>query len=138
MASLSMLGPSGISGGGPIPGQRTEMSFTGKFDYVVDFGEGSDPLRVHESRTPIAGTDGGYLNAIVGKGLPLLALIFYPSMQGDYEMRCEGSATWNNQPASVIHFSQMKGKRPRTVNDGDDVGAPSARPDGKGNPSATS
>ena len=51
------------------------------FDYVVDFGEGSDPLHVHESRTPLAGTAGGYLNAIVGN----------------------------------IHFSQMKGKRPRTV-----------------------
>jgi hypothetical protein len=91
------------------------MSFTRKFDYVVDCGEGSDPLHVQESRTALAGTDGGHLSAIVGKGLPVLALIFYPSMQGDYEMRCEGSATWNNQTAWLVHFSQMKGKRPRTV-----------------------
>jgi hypothetical protein len=52
---------------------------------------------------------------MVGKGLPVLALIFHPSMQGDYEMRCEGSATWNEQTAWVVHFRQMKGKLPRTV-----------------------
>lgn len=114
-ASLSMTGPSVVSGIGQIPGQQTEMSFTGKFDYVVDFGEKGEPLHVRENRTPLVGTDGGDLSTIVGKGLPVLALIFHPSMQGDYEMRCEGFATWNDQPAWVVHFSQMKGKRPRTV-----------------------
>jgi hypothetical protein len=115
MASLSMVGPSAVSGIGQIQDQRAEMSFTGKFDYVVDFGEKSEPLQVHEHRIPLAGTDGRDLSAIVGKGLPVLSLIFHPSMQGDYEMRCEGSATWSNQVAWVVHFSQLKGKRPRTV-----------------------
>jgi hypothetical protein len=115
MASPSMVGPSVISGIGQIPGQRTEMSFTGKFDYVVDFGKKSTPLQVREHRTALPGTDGAQLNAMVGKGLPVLALIFHPSMQGDYEMRCEGSATWNEQTAWVVHFRQMKGKLPRTV-----------------------
>jgi hypothetical protein len=113
--SVSMSGSTGITGIGPIPGQPENMSFTGKFDYIVDFGKRSEPLHVREHRAPLKGTANANLDAIVGKGLPVLALIFHPSMQGDYEMRCEGSATWNDQPAWVVYFTQKKGKRPRTV-----------------------
>jgi hypothetical protein len=115
MPSVSMAGPTGITGIGPIPGQPENMSFTGKFDYIVDFGKKSEPLHVREHRTRLKGTANANLDAIVGKGLPVLALIFHPSMQGDYEMRCEGFATWNDQPAWVVYFTQKKGKRPRTV-----------------------
>jgi hypothetical protein len=114
-ASLSMAGPTGVTGFGPIPGQPENMSFTGRFDYIVDFGKRSEPLHVREHRTPLKGTANANLDTIVGKGLPVLALIFHPSMQGDYEMRCEGSATRNDQPAWVVYFAQKKGKRPRTV-----------------------
>ena len=115
MASLSMAGPTGITGIGPVPGQPLDMFFTGKFDYVVDFGKKSEPIHIREHRTPLPGTDGGNVSAIVGKGLPVLALIFHPSLQGDYEMICEGVASWNERPAWVVHFRQRKGKRPRTV-----------------------
>jgi hypothetical protein len=57
----------------------------------------------------------GHLSSILDKGLPVLALIFHPALQGDYEMRCEGATQWNHQPAWVVHFRQMRGKRPRTV-----------------------
>jgi hypothetical protein len=113
--NVSMSGPTGVTGFGPIPGQPENMSFAGKFDYIVDFGKRSEPLHVREHRTPLKGTVDENLDAIVGKGLPVLALIFHPSMQGDYEMRCEGSATWNGQPVRVVYFRQRKGKRPRTV-----------------------
>ncbi len=96
------------------------MSFTGKFDYIVDFRKKrSEPLHVREH--PGAPRPKGPANLLtldrplLGKGLPVLALIFHPSMQGDYEMRCEGSAPWNDQPAWVVYFTQKKGKRPRTV-----------------------
>ncbi len=69
----------------------SEMFITENFDYLVDFGEQSGPLKVQETRTPLAGSDNAHLSTIVDKGLPVLALIFYPVMQGDYEMRCEGS-----------------------------------------------
>jgi hypothetical protein len=115
MASLNMAGPTGITGIGPIPGQPEEVSFTGKFDYIVDFGKRSEPLHVQEHRTPLKGTVDANLDAIVGKGLPVLALIFHPSMQGDYEMSCEGFRLWKKEPARVVYFSQRKGKRPRTV-----------------------
>jgi hypothetical protein len=92
-----------------------ELSLAAKFEYLVDFGSQSDPLNVHETRTARGATDARNLNAILDRGLPVLALIFHPGLQGDYEMRCEGSAQWNKQPAWVVHFSQRKGKRSRTV-----------------------
>lgn len=92
-----------------------ELSLAAKFDYLVDFGNQSDPLKAHETRTSRGATDVRHLSAILDRGLPVLALIFYPALQSDYEMRCEGSTQWNNQPTWVVHFSQRKGKRPRTV-----------------------
>jgi hypothetical protein len=87
----------------------------GKFDYVVDFGEQAGPLTVHESRTALDGTDVAHLSSIVDKGLPALALIFYPALRSDYEMSCEGSTRWNDRPAWVVHFRQIKDKLPRTA-----------------------
>jgi hypothetical protein len=96
----------------------SEMFVTENFDYLVDFGEQSGPLKVQETRTPLAGSDNAHLSAIVDKGLPVLALIFYPGMQSDYEMRCEGSTQWNNLPAWVVYFRQVDGVKPRTLSMG--------------------
>jgi hypothetical protein len=96
----------------------SEMFITESFDYLVDFGEQSGPLKVQETRTPLAGSDNAHLSTIVDKGLPVLALIFYPVMQGDYEMRCLGLTQWNNQPAWVVYFRQVDGMRPRTLSMG--------------------
>jgi hypothetical protein len=92
-----------------------QISVAPKFDYVVDFGKTFEPLQVHETRTPLSGTDDQHLGSILDKGLPLLALIFHPALQGDYDMYCEGAAQWNQQPAWVVHFRQRKGKRLRTL-----------------------
>ncbi len=113
--SPGMLGMSIATGTQQIGNEQTEVSITAKFDYVVDFGERSGALQVHETRTPLPGANSEHLSAILDKGLPALALIFYPALQSDYEMRCEGFTQWNNQPAWVVHFRQMKGKRPRTA-----------------------
>ncbi len=92
-----------------------QISLATKFDYLVDFGKTFEPLVVHETRTPLTGTDDEHFRSILDKGLPVLALIFHPALQGDYEMYCEGAAQWNHQAAWVVHFRQIKGKRPRTV-----------------------
>ncbi len=110
-----MLGMSIATGTQQIANELTEISISAKFDYLVDFGEKSESLKVHETRTPLAGTDDEHLGAILDKGLPVLALIFHPTLQGDYDMRCEGYTQWNNQPAWLVHFRQIKGKLPRTV-----------------------
>ncbi len=96
----------------------SEMFIIENFDYLVDFGEQSGPLKVQETRTPLAGSDNAHLSTIVDKGLPVLALIFYPEMQSDYEMRCEGFTQWNNQPAWVVYFRQVDGVKPRTLSMG--------------------
>jgi hypothetical protein len=93
------------------------------FEYLVDFGEQSGPLKLLETRKPLKGSDDSHLAAIVDKGLPAMALIFYPDLQGDYEMHCEGLGQWNNQPAWVVHFRQVDGMRPRTVSMGNAVQA---------------
>jgi hypothetical protein len=104
-----------ITGTQQIQLKPADTYFAAKFDYVVDFGKKSEPLNIHEYRKRIAGSDDRNLAAILDKGLPVLALIFHPSLQSDYEMRCEGATDWNNKPAWVVHFHQMRGKRPRTV-----------------------
>jgi len=91
-----------------------EMYWAANFAYLVDFGEQSGH-KLRETRTPLAGTYDPRLSAIVDTGLPALALIFYPALQGDYEMHCKGLAQWNGQLAWVVYFQQIKGKRPRTV-----------------------
>lgn len=91
------------------------MAIAEKFDYLVDFGAQPGPLKVHETRMPLAGSDSQNLSTIVDKGLPVMALIFYPELQRDYEMRCEGIGQWNNQPAWVVYFRQINGMRPRTL-----------------------
>jgi hypothetical protein len=80
---LGMGGPSIVTGTGQVDPQQTAMSGTAKFDYVVDFGEKSEPLNIHEYRTRLSGADKGELNAFLDKGLPVLALIFHPALQTD-------------------------------------------------------
>ena len=94
------------------------MAVAAKFDYLVDFGEQPDALKVHETRTPLNGTDDQQVRSLLDKGLPVLALIFHSNLQSDYEMRCEGFSEWNNVPAWIIYFSQIKGKRVRTLSMG--------------------
>jgi hypothetical protein len=95
-----------------------DLAVTARFDYLVDFGEQPGALKVRETRTPLVGSDDQQVRPLVDKGLPVLALIFHPELQTDYEMRCEGLSKWNNQPAWVIYFSQIKGKRVRTLSMG--------------------
>jgi len=94
------------------------MAIADNFDYLVDFGAQTGPLKIQETRTPLAGSDNSHLSTIVDKGLPVLALIFYPELQRDYEMHCEGITQWNSQPAWVVYFRQLDGMRPRTLSMG--------------------
>lgn len=91
-----------------------EMSASGYFDYLVDFGDQS-VIKVKELRTPLDSASAERLGAVLDKGIPVLALIFFPDLQRDYEMSCEGSTQWNNQPVWVVHFRQIRGKHPRTM-----------------------
>ncbi len=93
----------------------TEISTAGRFDYIVDFGAKSGAPRVHETRTPLPGTNDGHLGAVLDQGVPVLALIFSPALRDDYEMHCDGATVWKGQRAWVVHFQQRTDKTPRTV-----------------------
>jgi hypothetical protein len=75
------------------------LAINENFDYLIDFGPQAGPLKIQQTRTPLAGSDSSHLSTIVDKGLSVLALIFYPELQRDYEMHCEGLTQWNNQQA---------------------------------------
>jgi hypothetical protein len=96
----------------------SNLAINENFDYLVDFGPQTGPLKIQETRTPLVGSDNSHLSTIVDKGLPVLALIFYPELQRDYEMHCEGLTRWNNQQAWVVYFRQVDGMRPRTLSMG--------------------
>src|SRR5277367_2854645 len=91
-----------------------EVSGSGYFDFLVDFGD-QRVVKVKELRNPLDAATDKSLSGVLDKGLPVLALIFVPDLQRDYEMSCEGSAQWDGQPVWVVHFRQIKGKHPRTM-----------------------
>lgn len=86
---------------------------TSLFDYAVDFTTRSTSLTVSEARQPVGGPSFLPEDA-KDTGLPALALIFHPFYQGDYDFHCEGSDSWKNDPAWVVHFTQRKGRPSRT------------------------
>ena len=82
------------------------------FEYVVAFGPHGPPPAVQEYRKPIHGSSGDA--AGIDIGLPEMAMIFLPVMQGDYEMECEGEGAWKSAPAWVVRFQQRKDRPVRT------------------------
>ena len=91
-----------------------DFASTEDFNYFVDFAEKSGVLASHETRTPIS-KDSADMTEIRDTGLSVLALIFHPIMQDDYDMRCEGYGVWSEKPAWVVRFQQKKDKKPRTL-----------------------
>jgi hypothetical protein len=95
---------------------------TGTFDYVVVFQQTPAGMTVQESRQPNHGSR--LLTAFSqDMGLPEMALMFLPEIQGDYEMSCEGTAEWNGQRAQVVHFVHRKDKPSHTLSFRDHNGA---------------
>jgi len=90
-----------------------KVSETASYDYGVSFQQRSGGFSVDETRNVSAGGK-GLSGGPPDRGLPSLALIFHPYYQGDYDMKCEGTADWNGTPAWVIHFVQRKDKPSRT------------------------
>ena len=89
-------------------------SRTGMFDYVVLFEQTGAGTTVRESRQPKRGSR--LLTAFTQDvGLPEMALMFLPEMQGDYEITCEGAAEWNGQLALGPPFREPQRQvRPRS------------------------
>jgi hypothetical protein len=80
----------------------------GTFEYLVELTPTPWGASARETRTPTHGT---HLSpaALSGRGLPEMALIFLPGIQGDYNMQCRGQVKWEGQAAWVISFQQRPG-----------------------------
>jgi tetratricopeptide (TPR) repeat protein len=58
----------------------------------------------------------GYPDGISSKGFIMLALVFHPEMQGDFDFDCEGQAKWLGKPTWLVHFRQRP-DRPNRMQD---------------------
>lgn len=85
-----------------------------KYDYQVNFGEQIAPFHVIETRTPLEQGDSG-IDTLIDRGLVALALVFHPTLQSDYEMKCDGFARRHGRGAWVVSFVQIEGKVPRAI-----------------------
>ena len=90
----------------------------GVFDYTVTFERRGEGLAVQESRVPERGSY-AFPASSQDVGLPEIALIFHSDLQGDYEMKCEGSGNWNGQATWVMYFQQRRDRPSRTASFGD-------------------
>ncbi len=65
-----------------------------------------------EARVP----QGGYPDGIASTGFVMLALVFHPAMQGDFDFDCEGQGKWFGKPSWLVHFRQRP-DRPNRMQD---------------------
>jgi len=86
---------------------------SGTFDYTFAFEERNGGTASQEYRTA---TKGSRVFAEAGHdiGQVALALLFHPSLQTDYQMKCEGVDNWRGQRSWVIRFEQRKDRPART------------------------
>jgi len=82
------------------------------YDYVVVFQRHGDKPIVDERRRAPHGTPSSV--AAESRGLPEMVLLFLPAMQPDYEMKCDGQASWDGQPAWLVEFRQRTDRPSRT------------------------
>jgi len=91
-----------------------DSSESARYEYAVNFDENGGDLSVKESRAPASKSD-GLTGGVPDVGLSALAVIFHPAYRDDYDMKCEGMATWEGHPTWVLHFQQKKAQRARTL-----------------------
>jgi tetratricopeptide (TPR) repeat protein len=76
------------------------------FNYLVAIRQiGARELDVQEYRNGSVSIQ--HFPAHLGTiGLPVLALVFHPFYQDEYELACEGRGQWRGKPVWVVHFRQ--------------------------------
>ena len=81
---------------------------TRKFDYAAYITQPrTGVLLVDEFRTERYGID-NLPDQIATSGFPALALVFHPSMQGDYEITCEGLGQWKGRRLGSCTSAHVK------------------------------
>jgi len=104
-------------------------SETRKYDYVAAISSQKGSVLIDEYRADI-GPQRGDPDGISSTGFIMLALVFHPEMQSDFDFGCEGQGQWRGQPAWLVHFRQRP-DRPNRMKSYD-VGGKTYRVDLKG------
>ncbi len=78
---------------------------TRKYNYVAAVSPKPGAVFIEEYRLDKV-TQGGDPDDIGSTGFAMLALIFHPEMQGDFDFDCEGQGEWRGQPSWLVHFRQ--------------------------------
>ena len=78
---------------------------TRKYDYVAAIYFRRGHFAIDEHRDDV-GLQDGYPDGITSTGFVMLALVFHPQMQGDFDFDCEGQGQWHGQPTWLVHFRQ--------------------------------
>ena len=88
---------------------------TRKYNYVATISSKPGSVLIEdysEDRVP----QGGYPDGIASTGFVMLALVFHPEMQGDFDFDCEGQVKWLGKPTWLVHFRQRP-DRPNRMQD---------------------
>jgi hypothetical protein len=90
-----------------------KVTHSGTFDYTFVFEDHNGGTASQEYRTPTKKTH-DFPEAGNDVGEVALAIIFHPSLQPDYQMRCEGVDKWRGQRSWVIVFEQRNDRPAQT------------------------
>lgn len=85
---------------------------SGVYDYVVVFQQHGDKPVVDERRHALRGAPSDIADE--SRGLPEMALLFLPTLQPDYDMKCDGQVSWGSQPSWLVEFRQRSDRPSRT------------------------
>ena len=78
------------------------------FSYIVEIRKiGPRALNVEEYRDGSVSTQ-AFPAHMATLGFPVLALVFHPFFQHEYQFACEGLGEWRGRPAWVVHFRQRE------------------------------
>jgi tetratricopeptide (TPR) repeat protein len=78
---------------------------TRKYNYVAAISSKPGSILIEEyseDRVP----QSGYPDGIASTGFVMLALVFHPEMQDDFDFDCEGQVKWFGKLTSLVHFRQ--------------------------------
>jgi tetratricopeptide (TPR) repeat protein len=80
---------------------------TRKYNYVAEVSPEPGTVLIQEYRSDKM-AQAGDPDALASTGFFMLALVFHPEMQGDFDFDCEGQGEWRGQPAWLVHFRQRQ------------------------------